>query len=69
MKRKFIFGLVTAFLVVNAIVGARIYVTNVSAAEKDEPYDSLRTFMVVMERIRQEYVDGEGLTYDDLVKG
>ena len=69
MKRKFLYALVTTLLVVNALVGARVYLSTASAAEADEPYESLRIFTLVMERIRQEYVDGENLSYDDLVKG
>ncbi len=69
MKRKFLYVLVTTLLVVNALVGARIYLSTASAAEADEPYESLRIFTLVLERIRQEYVDGENLSYDELVKG
>ena len=69
MKRKFLYALVTALLVVNALVGARVYLSTASAAEADEPYESLRIFTLVMERIRQEYVEGENLSYDTLVKG
>ncbi len=69
IKRKFLYGLVTVLLAVNALVGARVYLSTASAAESDEPYESLRIFTLVMERIRQEYVDGENLSYDELVKG
>lgn len=69
MKRKFIYGMVTTVLAINAIVGAFFYVNNVSAAAKDDPYPNLQVFMAVMESVRQEYVDGEGLTYEQLVNG
>jgi carboxyl-terminal processing protease len=69
MKRKFIYGMVTVLLALNALVGARLYLGTASAAESDDPYDSLRIFALVMERIRQEYVDGENLSYDELVRG
>lgn len=69
MKRKFIYGMVTTVLAINAIVGAFFYVNNVSAATKDDPYPNLQVFMAVMESVRQEYVDGEGLTYEQLVNG
>ncbi len=69
MKRKFIFGMVTSILAINAIIGAHLYATNVSAAVKDDPYPNLQVFMAVMESVRQEYVDGEGLSYEQLVNG
>ena len=56
-------------LALNALVGARIYFTSVSAAASDDPYEKLKTFMLVLERIRMDYVDGEDLTYDELVDG
>lgn len=68
-KRKFIYGIVTSLLAINAIIGAHFYVNNVSAATEDDPYPNLQVFMAVMESIRQEYVDGEGLTYRELVNG
>lgn len=69
MKRKVSYALVTVLLTINAIVGAGLYLSTATAAEKDDPYDSLRVFALVMERIRQDYVDGANLTYDDLVRG
>lgn len=68
-QRKFIYGFVTALLAINAIIGANIYVNSVSAASEDDPYPNLQVFTAVMESIRQEYVDGEGLTYKELVNG
>jgi carboxyl-terminal processing protease len=69
MKRRLVYAVVTVLLAVNALVGAKLYLSTASAAESDDPYDSLRVFATVMERIRQEYVDGENLSYDDLVRG
>lgn len=69
MKRRITYALITVLLAANAIVGAGLYLSTASAAENDDPYDSLRVFALVMERIRQDYVDGDHLSYDDLVKG
>src|SRR4029077_19818556 len=38
-------------------------------AEKDSPYPSLELFSYVMEKVRKDYVDGQKLTYQDLVYG
>src|SRR5436309_764815 len=39
------------------------------AAARDDPYDSIKLFTRVMEMVRKDYVDGEKLTYQDLIYG
>jgi len=51
------------------LIGARIYLTSAQAAEKDSAYPSLELFSYVMEKVRKDYVDGQKLTYQDLVYG
>ena len=51
----------------NLLIGARIYLTSAQAAEKDSAYPSLELFSYVMEKVRKDYVDGQNLTYQDLV--
>lgn len=67
MKRRFIYSLVVVVLGVNLIVGARIYLSSAVAAEKDSVYPNLELFSYVMEKVRKDYVDGQKLTYQDLV--
>jgi len=67
MKRRLIYGLVVVVLVVNLAVGARLYLGSAAAVEKDSPYPNLELFSVVMEKIRKDYVDGQKLTYQELV--
>jgi carboxyl-terminal processing protease len=69
MKRRLIYGAVVVALTVNLLIGARIYVTTAQAAEKDSPYSSLELFSFVLEKVRKDYVDGQKLTYQDLVYG
>jgi len=66
MKRRVIYGAVALVLSVNFLVGARLYL---KAAEKDSAYPSLELFSYVMERVRKDYVDGQKLTYQELVYG
>jgi carboxyl-terminal processing protease len=66
MKRRVIYGAVALVLCVNFLVGARLYLR---AAEKDSVYPSLELFSYVMERVRKDYVNGQNLTYQDLVYG
>lgn len=64
-----IYGLIALALGVNVLIGARIYFSSAQAAEKDSPYASLELFSYVMEKVRKDYVDGQKLTYQDLVYG
>lgn len=67
MKRRLIYGFLALALTVNLIIGARIFLTTAQAAEKDSAYPSLELFSYVMEKVRKDYVDGQNVTYQDLV--
>src|SRR5581483_10328577 len=69
MKRRLIYGCLTIVLAVNLIIGARLYVHSAQGAEKDSAYPSLELFSYVIEKVRNEYVDGKKLTYQQLVYG
>src|SRR5205814_8421574 len=64
-----LYGAVALALSVNLLIGARIYLSSAQAAEKDSAYPSLELFSFVMEKVRKDYVDGQKLTYQDLVYG
>jgi carboxyl-terminal processing protease len=68
MTRRLIYGFVIMVLTVNLIVGARIYLSSAHAAErKDSAEPSLELFAGVLGKVRTEYVNGQNLTYRDLV--
>ena len=68
MKRRLIYGLVTVALALNLAIGARIYLGSARASDKqDTAYPNLELFANVLEKVRKEYVDGQNLTYHDLV--
>src|SRR5260370_406573 len=69
MQRRVIYGGVTVARGLNLFIGARIYLNSAQAAEKDSAYPSLELFTTVMEKVRKDYVDGQKLTYQDLVYG
>jgi carboxyl-terminal processing protease len=69
MKRRLIFGFVGALLAVNLLIGARVYTNSAEAAQKDSAYPSMKLFSEVMEKVRRDYVDGQKLTYSNLVSG
>src|SRR6266705_1040152 len=69
MKRRVIYGVLTVALTVNLLIGARIFLSSAQAAERDSAYPSLELFSSVLEKVRKDYVDGQKLTYQDLVYG
>ena len=69
MKRRLIYGMVVVVLGVNLLIGARVYLSSAHGAEKDSAYPSLELFSYVMEKVRKDYVDGQKLTYQELVYG
>ncbi len=69
MKRSAIYAVVSLLLGLNLVIGARVYLSTAQAAENDSPYPNIELFSFVMEKVRKDYVDGEKLTYQDLVYG
>ena len=67
MKRRLLYGALLLVLGLNLAVGFRVYFSSVNAAEKDEAYPNLKLFSVVLDRVRNEYVDGGKLTYQELI--
>src|SRR5882762_11297678 len=67
MKRRLLYGALLLVLGLNLLVGIRIYVSSVGAAEKHEAYPNLKLFSLVLDRVRNEYVDGGKLTYQELI--
>jgi carboxyl-terminal processing protease len=69
MKRRLIYGGVVLILSVNLLIGTRVYFNSAHAAERESPYPSLELFSYVMEKVRKDYVDGQKLSYQELVYG
>ncbi len=69
MKRRISYGLLLAVLGLNLFLGAQIYFRSVHAADKDDIYPNLKLFSVVLDRVRNDYVDGERLSYQELIYG
>ena len=69
MKRKFFYGLLLLALALNLFVGSQVYLQNAQAAENDNPYSRLELFNTVLQTVRQNYVDGDKVSYQDLIQG
>src|SRR5204863_9708210 len=68
-KRCILYGALVALLCANLFVGAQIFCSSGQSAEKDDAYPQLKLFSVVLDRVRNDYVDGGKLTYQDLIHG
>ncbi len=70
MNKRLLYWLLTVILGANLFVGAQIYNYSAQAGvDRNEPYANYRLLSEVLEKVRQEYVDGEDLTYQDLIHG
>jgi len=63
------YGALVVLLGANVFIGAQIYFSSGQGAEKDDAYPQLKLFSVVLDRVRNDYVDGGKLTYQDLIHG
>jgi carboxyl-terminal processing protease len=67
MKKRILYGLLLTGLTLNLLLGARIYFSYAQAGEKDDAYQNIELFTRVLERVRKDYVDGDKVTYKDLI--
>src|SRR5688500_3191768 len=68
MKKRILYICLVTVLGLNLLIGAQIYVAKTQAAEGENVYEEIRLLMRVMERVRQDYVDGEKITYSELIQ-
>jgi carboxyl-terminal processing protease len=69
MKKRILYSLLVVLLGLNLFVGAQIYFSSAQAAEKNNLYQQMDLFVRVLEKVRQEYVDGEKVSYQELIYG
>jgi carboxyl-terminal processing protease len=69
MKKRIVYGLVIAALGLNLVWGARLYFASAQAANKDSVYENIELFARVLDRVRSDYVDGDKVSYQDLIYG
>ena len=69
MNKRVLYSTVILALGVNLFFGAQVYVRSAETAGKNDVFRNLRLFSLVLERVREDYVDGDKLTYQDLVYG
>jgi carboxyl-terminal processing protease len=69
MRKRILYTLLVGLLGVNLFFGAQIYFTSAQAAEKNNIYQQMDLFVRVMEKVRQEYVEGDTVSYQELIYG
>jgi carboxyl-terminal processing protease len=57
------------FIVLGGYIFTGAHLSRLNADDKDDAYQQLEVFTRVLERVRKDYVDGDKLTYKDLVQG
>jgi carboxyl-terminal processing protease len=67
MIKKLLFGSTALLLGLNLFFGTRLHLY-AGGADAENPYDQYRIFSEVLEKVRQDYVDGENLTYKELIQ-
>jgi carboxyl-terminal processing protease len=68
MKKKILYGVLLTGLGINLLIGYQVYVQSVSAVEKDDPYQQLKLFSLVLEKVRSDYVDADKVAYPELIQ-
>jgi carboxyl-terminal processing protease len=69
MRKRLVYWLVGAALSVNLFFGGQIYFYAAQAGGKDDSYQQYKLLADVVEKVRHDYVDGQNLTYQELVYG
>jgi carboxyl-terminal processing protease len=67
MIKKLLFGSTALLLGLNLFFGTRLHLY-AGGGDAENPYEQYRLFSEVLEKVRQDYVDGENLTYKELVQ-
>ena len=67
MKKRIIYTLVMGVLGLNLLLGAQIYLGRAQAAGREDVYANMEAFTRVLELVRQNYVDGSKVSYEDLI--
>lgn len=69
MKKRILYGVVLTVLGLNLMWGTHLYYASAQAADKNAVYDNIELFTRVLERVREDYVDGDKTAYQDLIYG
>jgi carboxyl-terminal processing protease len=68
MKKRVLYSFFLMLMGANLFIGAQIYSRSAQAADKENAYQQVELFMKVLEQVRQNYVDGDKVSYHDLIQ-
>jgi len=68
-KQKFVAGVLGTVLVLNLVIGFRVYCAIARESDEEEGLHRLRQFVTVMQLIQKHYVDKTDVAYEKLVYG
>ena len=69
MKKRLLYALFLACLGGYVFIGSQVFEASAAKEKGDDAYAELELFSRVLERVRRDYVDGDQITYEDLVHG
>lgn len=67
MRNKIAHSILLILLGINLLIGARAYMDSQAASDRREAYQYMRLFSIVLEKIRESYVDAEKTSYRNLI--
>ncbi|MFN0066998.1 MAG: S41 family peptidase [Limisphaerales bacterium] len=68
MKRRLVSAAVTVAVLAHLALGLGIYFSDAHAAEREDAYADLAMFSRVLQLVRRDYVDGQDLSYRELIR-
>lgn len=68
MKRHFASAAVTVAVLAHLVFGLGLYFSDAHAADREDAYSDLAMFSRVLQLVRRDYVDGEDLSYRELIR-
>lgn len=69
MKKRILYTVLLMTLGVNLFYGAQLYYLSAEPTEKDSLFDNMELFSRVLHRVREDYVDGDKVTFQELIYG
>src|SRR5947207_6232147 len=67
MKRRLLLGTMVGVIAGMILLGARFHVARAADADDDSGYAQISIFAKAIQLIRQDYVDGDKVSYHDLI--
>lgn len=67
MKDRILYGILITVLGLNLLAGFQVYVDTAKAGTEDDPYANFALLAKVIEMIREDYVDSDKISYQELI--